>query len=60
MERKYLRTPEEARDVYRLSCLAVRVDQFMERNYLDALAAALGIAEPEKSALEREAEAMRG
>lgn len=55
-----VRTPEEARDVYRLSCLAVRVDQFMERNYLDALAAALGIAEPEKSALEREAEAMRG
>lgn len=54
-----VRTPEEARDVYRLSCLAVRVDQFMERNYLDALAAALGIAEPEKTALEREAEAMR-
>ena len=34
---------------------------YMEQeNYLDALAAALGIAEPEKSALEREAEAMRG
>lgn len=54
-----VRDPEEARDVYRLSCLAVRVDQFMERNYLDALAVALGIAEPEKAALEREAEAMR-
>lgn len=54
-----VRSPEEARDVYRLSCLAVRVDQFMERNYLDALASALGIAASEKAALEREAESMR-
>lgn len=54
-----IHNPEEARDLYRLSCTAVHVDNFMERSYLDGLAQALGIAAPEKAQLEGEAEQAR-
>lgn len=46
---------EQAEDLYRLSCLIVDVDHFMERSYLDALAAALSLAPERRAALEEEA-----
>ena len=50
-----VRSPEQGEDLYRLSCLIVDVDHFMERSYLDALAAALSIAPERKAVLEEEA-----
>lgn len=47
-------TPEEAHDLYRLSCMIVDIDHFMERSYLDGLAAALGIPAEAKVTLEQE------
>ena len=38
-----VRTPEEALELYALSCAVIDVDHFMERGYLDALAEALRI-----------------
>ncbi len=38
-----VRNEEEALEVYTLSCAVIDVDHFMERSYLDALAAALKI-----------------
>ncbi len=54
-----VKNPEEAADLYRLSCAAVEVDSFMERSYLDGLAKALHIDEAQKTALEQEAQAVR-
>lgn len=54
-----IRTPEEARDIYRLSCLVMEVDHFMERSYLDALAGALRLTKEEQARLEGEAAAYR-
>ena len=50
-----VRSPEQGEDLYRLSCLIVDVDHFMERSYLDALASALSIAPERKAVLEEEA-----
>ncbi|MGX8718455.1 MAG: tellurite resistance TerB family protein [Desulfovibrio sp.] len=50
-----VRSEEQAEDVYRLSCCVIDIDQFMERTYLDALAASLGISSARKSELEAEA-----
>jgi uncharacterized membrane protein YebE (DUF533 family) len=50
-----VRSEEQAEDVYRLSCCVIDIDQFMERTYLDALAASLGISNARKSELEAEA-----
>lgn len=47
---------DEARDLYRLSAMIIDVDHFMERSYLDGLAAALKIASEEKAALDSEVE----
>ena len=47
---------DEARDLYRLSAMIIDVDHFMERSYLDGLAAALKIAPEEKAALDSEVE----
>ncbi len=47
--------PEEARDLYRLSCVALKIDSYMERTYLDGLAKALTISDEEKFNLEKEA-----
>lgn len=52
-----VRDPEEGRDLYRLSCAVVDVDNFMERSYLDGLAQALGISAEERGRLEKEAQA---
>lgn len=54
-----VRSPEQGEDVYRLSCSVIDIDQFMERNYLDALAKSLGIGEAEKSGIEAEASELR-
>lgn len=53
------RTPEQAEDVYRLSCSVIDVDHFMERGYLDALAQSLGIGNARKGELEAEASQAR-
>ncbi|MEG2172176.1 MAG: DUF533 domain-containing protein [Desulfovibrionaceae bacterium] len=45
---------EEAHDLYRLSCMIVSIDHFMERSYLDGLAAALHIPADLKAQLEQE------
>lgn len=52
-------SPEQAEDVFRLSCAAIDVDHFMETSYLDALAKALGISDAKKQELEREADMAR-
>lgn len=52
-------SPEQAEDVFRLSCAAIDVDHFMETSYLDALAKALGIDEAKKLELEKEADIAR-
>ncbi len=51
--------PDEARDLYRLSCVAINIDSFMERSYLDGLAAALKLTEQDKFNLEQEAIKMK-
>ncbi len=53
-----VRTPEEARDVYRLSCMIAHVDLPEERKYMDSLATAIGIPPAEQQAIEREITAM--
>ncbi len=50
-----VRSEDQAEDVYRLSCCVINIDQFMERTYLDALAASLGISNARKAELEAEA-----
>lgn len=52
-------TQEEAEDVYRLSCLIVDIDQYMERSYMDGLAKALRLSDAQKNDLERQAEDLR-
>lgn len=55
-----VRSPEQARDLYRLSCAIIDTDQFMERSYLNGLAEALGIEPAERDRIEAEvAEAKR-
>lgn len=51
-----VRSPEQAQDVFRLSCAVIDIDHFMEKSYLDALAKALRIDDAEKGQLEAEAE----
>lgn len=53
-------SPEQAEDIYRLSCSVIDIDHFMERSYLDALANSLGIDAPGKARLEAEASQVRG
>lgn len=48
-------TADQAEDLYRLSCMTIDVDHFMEKSYLDALAQALGISPNRKGELEGEA-----
>lgn len=48
-------SPEQADDVYRLSCAVIDIDHFMEQGYLQALAKALGIDAAKKEQLEKEA-----
>lgn len=48
-------SPEQADDVYRLSCSVIDIDHFMEVSYTDALAKALGISPEHKKELEEEA-----
>ena len=50
---------DQAEDVYRLSCATIDLDQFMEKNYLDALSQSLGISPTRKGELEVEANMAR-
>lgn len=52
-------SPEQAEDVYRLSCSVIDVDHFMEQSYLQALAKALRIDDGKKRQLEAEADQAR-
>ena len=54
-----VQSAEQGEDVYRLSCLIVDIDHFMERGYLDGLAQALHIPAARKEELEREADQAR-
>lgn len=50
---------EEGYDIYKISCLIVDIDHFMERSYLDALATSLNIPAELKFQLEQEADAVK-
>lgn len=52
-------SPDQAEDIYRLSCTTIDIDQFMERNYLDALANALNISPAGQKQMEAEAESAK-
>lgn len=54
-----VRSPEQARDLYRLSCAIIDTDQFMARSYLNGLAEALNIGSQERDRMEAEAAAAR-
>lgn len=47
--------PEQGEDIYRLSCVVIDIDHFMERSYLDALGDALGIGPARRAELEADA-----
>ncbi len=51
-----MQSQEQREDLYRLSCLVIDIDHFMERGYLDNLASALGIDKARQAALEKESE----
>lgn len=51
--------PQQAEDIYRLSCSVIDIDHFMERGYLDTLAKALHIESSMQQKIEEEAEAAR-
>ena len=50
-----VQSAEQAEDIYRLSCVVIDIDHFMERSYLDALGTALGIDAARRSELEADA-----
>ncbi len=50
---------EQGEDVYRLSCIVIDIDHFLEESYLSALGTALGIAPERASALRREAQKVK-
>ncbi|SBV91282.1 conserved hypothetical protein [uncultured delta proteobacterium] len=52
-------SPQEAHAVYKLSCLMLDVDHFMERAYLDMLAQNLNIDQVTREMLELDADAAR-
>ena len=53
---KDVASPEQGEDVYRLSCMVIDVDHFMERGYLDALGKILGLSPDTMARLEAEAQ----
>ena len=50
-----VQSPEQGEDVYRLSCVVIDIDHFMERSDLDALGDALGISPARRTELEADA-----
>ena len=48
-------SPEQGEDIYRLSCVVIDIDHFMERSYMDVLAKSLNISDTRKTELETEA-----
>ena len=53
---KDVASTEQGEDVYRLSCMVIDIDHFMERGYLDALGKILGLSPETMSRLEAEAQ----
>lgn len=53
---KEVASPEQGEDVYRLSCMVIDIDHFLERGYLDALGKELGLSPETMSRLEAEAQ----
>lgn len=50
-----IRGTSKAHDVYRISCMVIDIDHFMERSYMDALATSLGIDKQSATQIEQEA-----
>lgn len=51
-----LQSPEQGHDVYRLSCMTIDIDHFMERSYLDTLAKVLNLSPSDQKSVEAQAE----
>lgn len=56
---KDIRSPEQAEDLFRLSCVVIDIDHFMEESYLGALATHLGLSQERASALIAEANGIK-
>ncbi len=54
-----IQSPDQREDLFRLSCLVIDIDHFMERSYIDALANALAITKTRQAELEQEVEAVK-
>ncbi len=54
-----IQSPEQREDLFRLSCLVIDIDHFMERSYIDALASSLAITKTRQAELEQEVEAVK-
>ncbi len=54
-----IQSPEQKEDLFRLSCLVIDIDHFMERSYIDALADALAIGKSRQAELEQEVQAVK-
>ncbi len=52
-------SPDQREDLFRLSCLVIDIDHFMERSYIDALASALAITKTRQAELEQEVQAVK-
>ncbi len=50
---------DQAEDVYRLSCIIIDIDHFLEESYLSALASALGVSSERAAALREEAKKVK-
>jgi uncharacterized membrane protein YebE (DUF533 family) len=56
---KDVRNEEEALELYFLSCAAIDIDHFMERNYLNALGDALKIPQEVRDGIEADLKAQK-
>ena len=54
-----IQSPEQKEDLFRLSCLVIDIDHFMERSYIDALADSLAIGKSRQAELEQEVKAVK-
>ena len=55
-----VQSPEQGRDLYRLTCAIIGPDNEKEKAYLDSLAKALGLAPEEREELEKAGGEARG
>lgn len=54
-----IQSPEQKEDLFRLSCLVIDIDHFMERSYIEALADSLAIGKSRQAELEQEVQAVK-